>query len=245
MTLTDIPAFLLAVLAAWLGLSLLLRDSHDRVTRAFAWLSLHLTLYGLTTALAPLSTDSATARMLLQMQAIESVVLPPVFLHFIMRLVSGEFPPRQRCVLGLFYAIGVGMGLYALVGPGMLQEPTILRFPSGPLTWIWVLQRALPLIFALALMFLGYRRAGGDDLARRRRLMFGISAGVGAIGALIATASKTLVMRRRLLRKRSAIGMTRFGTLSRRPASAREFVAGGSPSSESAVGSTPSIVGAS
>ncbi len=192
MQLTDLPAFLLAVLAAWLGLSLLLRDSRDRVTRAFAWLSLHLTLYGLATALAPLSADVTTARILLQLQAVESVLLPPVFLHFIMRLVSGEFPPRQRIVLGLFYTIGVGMGLYALFGPGMIQEPTILRFPAGLLTWLWVAQRALPLILAMALMFLGYRSAGGDDLARRRRLMFAISAGAGALGALIATVSSEL-----------------------------------------------------
>lgn len=192
MQLTDLPAFLLATLAAWLGLSLLLRDSRDRVTRAFAWLSLHLTLYGLATSLAPLSLDSATARMLLQIQAIESVLLPPVFLHFLMRLAAGEFRPFHCYLLAVFYTLGGGMGLYALLGPGMTQEATILRFPAGFLTWAWVFQRAIPLILALVLMYRSYRRAGGDDLARRRRLMFGISAGVGAGGALIATVSSEL-----------------------------------------------------
>ena len=47
MTLDLLPAFLMAVLACWLGLSLLVRSPLDSPTRAFAWLCLHLTLYGL------------------------------------------------------------------------------------------------------------------------------------------------------------------------------------------------------
>ncbi len=192
MQLYDLPAFVLAVLASWLGMSLLLRDARDRVTRAFAWLSLHLTLYGLTTALAPISGSAAVSHGLLQIQAIESVLLPPVFLHFIIRLVSGDLSVRARIALGLFYTTGSLMGLYALFGLGMLQEPTILRYPVGLLTWLWVAQRALPLILALTLMYLGWQRANGDDLARRRRLMFAISACVGVAGALVATISSEL-----------------------------------------------------
>lgn len=187
----DLPAFLLAVLATWLGMSLLLRDARDRVTRAFAWLSLHLTLYGLATTLAPLSGDPQIARVLLQIQVVESVLLPPVFLHFIMRLVVGGFSGWPKWALSLFYATGAALGLYALLGAGMVQEPTIMRFP-GWLAWAWVAQRAFPLVLALSLMYLGWRQAGGDDLARRRRRLFMISAGVGVAGALIATASSEL-----------------------------------------------------
>lgn len=193
MDFNQLPTFLLAVLAAWLGLSLLLRDARDRVTRTFAWLSLHLTLYGLTTALAPQTTSATVARMLLQVQAIESVLLPPVFLHFIMTLIDPDPQSRrQQYALIGFYASGVLLGLFALFSPDMVQEADILRFPSGPVTWLWVLQRALPLMLALFLMYRSYRRAGGDDLARRRRLMFAISAAMGAAGGLIATVSSEL-----------------------------------------------------
>jgi DNA-binding SARP family transcriptional activator/GAF domain-containing protein len=192
MQLLDIPAFLLAALAAWLGMSLLLRDPRDRVTRAFAWLSLHLVLYGLATSLAPATASPRVAYLLLTVQAIESALLPPAFLHFIIRLISGRFPPRDLWALAFFYASGAGLALYALLGPGMIAEQTIMRFPPGLMTWWWVLQRGLPLILALALMYHRFRGAGGDDLARRRRAMFAISAWVGVAGALIATVSSEL-----------------------------------------------------
>ena len=48
----------MAVLACWLGLSLLVRAPRDRPTQAFAWLCLHLTVYGLTIVLPDL-TDAA------------------------------------------------------------------------------------------------------------------------------------------------------------------------------------------
>ncbi len=41
----------MAVLACWLGLSLLVRAPRDRAARAFAWLCLNLALYGLTIAI--------------------------------------------------------------------------------------------------------------------------------------------------------------------------------------------------
>jgi DNA-binding SARP family transcriptional activator/GAF domain-containing protein len=190
---TQLPVFALAVLASWLGLSLLLRDPRDRVIQLFAWLSLHLTVYGLATALAPLTAAAGTARALLSLQAVESVLLPPVFLHFIVELTrDGRIASWARAALALSYLAGAGMAAYALAGPGMMQEPDILRFPAGPLTIAWVGQRALPLLLALALVGRHVWRGGGDDLARRRRLLLAVSALVGVSGALVATVASEL-----------------------------------------------------
>ncbi|HEU5088526.1 MAG TPA: hypothetical protein VFT99_13815, partial [Roseiflexaceae bacterium] len=150
---TLFPVFALAVLAAWLGLSLVVRNPRDGVTRAFGWLSLHLTIYALMTALAPLTASAQVARGALAVQALESVVLPPVFLDFILAVRAPQHRRRwQRVVLWAFYVVGALMAAYALFGPGMIQERAILRFPPGLLAWLWVAQRALPLLLALALM---------------------------------------------------------------------------------------------
>src|SRR5262245_8752784 len=194
MSLELLPAFLMAVLACWLGLSLLVRAPGDRPTRAFAWLCFHLTLYGLTTLLPEL-TASPSARSSLQLvQVVETVLLPPVFLHFIIELVAdGRVPPWQWATLGLFYAVGLAMAGYAIVFPDRMEALAgSLRFPDGAPLALWTAQRALPMLLALLLMFFSYRRAGGDDLERRRRALFALSSVVGVIGALWATAARNL-----------------------------------------------------
>lgn len=187
-----LPAFLMAVLACWLGLSLLVRAPRDRPAQAFAWLCLHLTLYGLTIFLPSLSR-SAEARYLMEIvQAIETVLLPPVFFHFIMILVGDGRPPLwQRAAMVFFYAVGLAMAGYVLFGTMRATASGALRFPAV-LTAPWLAQRSLPLLAALLLMFLSYRRAVDDDLERRRRAWFALSAVVGVIGALWAALGRDL-----------------------------------------------------
>ena len=61
MLMATMVGLMTAVLACWLGLSLLVRAPRDRPTQAFAWLCLHLTIYGLTTVL-PAAQATSTAR---------------------------------------------------------------------------------------------------------------------------------------------------------------------------------------
>ena len=193
MNFSILTPFLLAAIGSWLGLSLLLRDARDRATRAFAWLSLNLALYGLTTALAPLSASPQVIQALLTVQVIETLLLPPIFMHFILTLIDSNLRPRwQNYLLYCCYILGAAMALYALFGSGMQQERDIMRFPPGVLSWLWVVQRAVPISVALALMVQHYLQAGGDDLARRRRLLFAVSAALGVFGTLIATALSEL-----------------------------------------------------
>ncbi|MEO7912650.1 MAG: BTAD domain-containing putative transcriptional regulator [Roseiflexaceae bacterium] len=190
MSLTVLPAFLMAVLACWLGLSLLVRAPRDRPTQAFAWLCLHLTMYGLTIVLPDL-TDAAPVQHVLELiQLVETLLLPPVFFHFIMVLVSdGPAPLWQYVALITGYASGLALAGYAFLGAMIARPNGALFFPT-PLLLPWTLQRALPMLLALLLMFLSYRRAVGDDLERRRRALFMLSAVVGVVGALWATAAR-------------------------------------------------------
>jgi DNA-binding SARP family transcriptional activator len=191
MTLDLLPAFLMAVLACWLGLSLLVRSPRDRAAQAFAWLCLNLTLYGLTIVLARLARAPDAGPTLNRLQLVETALLPPVFLHFIM-LVAGvrRLLALQRGVLALSYAVAAGLAGYALLGqaPSLAEQPP--RFPGFPLTVVWAAQRALPLLLAIVLTWISYRQAGDDDLERRRRAMFALAAVVGVAGALWATATR-------------------------------------------------------
>lgn len=191
MALDLLPAFAMAVLASWLGLSLLVRAPRDRAARLFAWLCLNLTLYGLSVTLAGIS-ESDTVRLTLRyVQVIETVMLPPVFLHFIL-VIADVQPARvaQRAALLLFYVVGLVMSGYALSSPDMLVTPGSVRFPPGPLTWLWMAQRVVPLLLALALVAVSYRRAGDDDLERRRRAIFGIAALIAVSGAILASIAR-------------------------------------------------------
>src|SRR5689334_20295155 len=93
---TVLPAFLMAVLASWLGLSLLVRAPRDRPAQAFAWLCLNLTLYGVSIVLPNISQAEGPRQLMAQIQLIETVLLPPVFPHFISVLVGDGPPPRWQ-----------------------------------------------------------------------------------------------------------------------------------------------------
>ncbi|HEX5692436.1 MAG TPA: hypothetical protein VFX76_20615, partial [Roseiflexaceae bacterium] len=144
MTFELLPAFLMAVLACWLGLSLLVRVPRDRTAQVFAWLCLNLTLYGLTIVLGRLTAAPDVVPMLNRLQLAATALLPPVFLHFMMRVAA---VPRlltiQRGVLWVSYFVGSALALYAMVGvaPQLSELPP--RFPGGLLAIIWTANRAL------------------------------------------------------------------------------------------------------
>jgi DNA-binding SARP family transcriptional activator len=193
MTLDLLLAFLMAVLACWLGLSLLLRAPRDRSAQVFAWLCLNLTLYGLTIVLSQIARAPAAMPTLSRLQLVATVLLPPVFMHFMMQ-VAGEQRARgaQRAALALSYAVGAALAGYAVFGgaPELVGQPP--QFPGAGLTALWTAQRALPLLLALALTGLSYRHAAADDLQRRRRTLFAIAAVVAVTGALWATATRNI-----------------------------------------------------
>ena len=124
-----IPAFFMAVLACWLGLSLLVRAPRDRPTQAFAWLCLHLTVYGLTIVLPDLTDAAAVRRVLELIQLIETLLLPPVFFHFIMVLVAdGPAPWWQYVALIAGYVSGLALTGYALLGEMTVRPDGVLFF---------------------------------------------------------------------------------------------------------------------
>ncbi|HMO58591.1 MAG TPA: BTAD domain-containing putative transcriptional regulator [Roseiflexaceae bacterium] len=188
MPINTIPIFSMAVLACWLGLSLLVRTPQQRQTQLFAWLCLNLTLYGLTAVLPQFTTAPEVALVLLRLHTAESVLLPPIFLHFLALLVArNPFPAWQRVIGAAFYILSFTLALYALVAPGMqLIERAgwaTLRFPAGPLVLAWAIVRIIPLLLGLLVLIIGYRRTN-DTFARRRLALVALAALTGVGGAL-------------------------------------------------------------
>jgi DNA-binding SARP family transcriptional activator len=200
-----LPDALLVVVTSWLGLSLLVRAPHDRGSRVFAWFCLHLVLYGLSNLLPQLTSSEEVARLLSRGQLITSTLASIVFLHFITVLTApppGTPPPWQRWIVAGFYAAGVLLGLYALLGPLPAPEQSAAswarwgdpRFPAGPLSWAWIGLRVLPLLVALALMMLAYRSAPRDAQERRLRRIFLFTSLVGVVGALAVVAAREMTL---------------------------------------------------
>lgn len=191
MTLELLPAFLMAVLACWLGLSLLVRSPRDRAARAFAWLCLNLVLYALTSVISYLPHAPEIGPTLSRLQLFETALLPPIFLHFIVLVAQVRaIRPIQWSTVIVAYIVGVLLAAYALLGSHKSLISVPPRFPEGSFTVIWTVQRAVPLLFALFLTFMSYWQAGGDDLERRRRALFAIAAVIAVLGALWATATR-------------------------------------------------------
>ena len=193
MPLDLLPAFLMAALACWLGLSLLVRSPRDRAARSFAWLSLHLTIYALAIVLGRLTRSPLIVQPVVhRIEIVEIVLLPPVFLQFIIVITAVPRLVRfQQIALIVAYAVGIAMAIYALLSPYMiLISPP--RYPEGPLVLVALLQRAVPLLFALALTLLRYRQASDDHQERQRRGVFAIASLIAISGALLASVAREL-----------------------------------------------------
>ncbi|MBC8163778.1 MAG: hypothetical protein H7Z42_21430, partial [Roseiflexaceae bacterium] len=113
-----IPAFLMGVLAAWLGLSLLARSPREAATRSFALLCLNLSIYGLAIVLGRTSVEPGVQAIAQRVEVAESVLLPVFWLQFIM-VVSDthRLAVLRRAALPSAAALGGALALFALFAP--------------------------------------------------------------------------------------------------------------------------------
>lgn len=185
------PAFLMGVLAAWLGLSLLARAPRDRAAQTFAWLCLHLTIYGLAVVISRITAAPGVRAIMERIEIVETVVLPPVWLLFIHVVVETQrFERLRQAALVFFSLTGAALAGYALFSPDMNLASTPPRFPNLPLVVASLLQRVVPLSFSLWLVFDSYVLAGEDQTERKRRGFFAVAVLIAVVGAFLASAAR-------------------------------------------------------
>ena len=188
-----IPAFLMGVLAAWLGLSLLVRAPRNPAAQAFSLLCLNLTIYGLAIFLGRVSVNPATREIMHRVEIVETVILPPIWLLFINIVADTQRLRRlRRLAVLLFAASGAALAAYALFSPQMDVLATPPRFPSPVLTALSLVQRGFPLALSLWLVLRNYTLAGADRGEHRRRGFFALAVAIAVFGALLASAAREL-----------------------------------------------------
>jgi DNA-binding SARP family transcriptional activator len=177
---------LTAVLAAWLGLTVLTR-SRSSAAHVFGFLSLALLAWSSSVIVQRLSTSPSVAQSWNGVEELAAALVIPATEHFSLVIATeGHHSRRQVRALTLAYILNV---LFVL--PGVLDRghPVAISPPNvglGPipgevLGWAWILTRLATLLAAAWWLTDAFRRTRRDD-PRRRQL--GITLATVAIGAL-------------------------------------------------------------
>ena len=186
-----VPAFVMGVLAAWLGLSLLVRAPRDPAAQAFALLCLNLTIYGLTIVIGRMSIEPEVRGVMHRIEIAETVILPPIWLLFINIVAdTRRFAALRRAALLIFGALGVMLALFALFSPQINVDATTPRFPTPWLVALSLLQRILPLLLSGWLVLRSYTLTGDDPAERGRRRFFARAVLIAITGAFLASAAR-------------------------------------------------------
>lgn len=186
-----LPAFFMAILACWLGLSLLVRSPRNPEAWIFAWLCLHLMVYGLTISLGQLTTSEPVRATIYRLQLVSIALLPPVFLHFITNVIALPLFRRIRHIsLILFYTVGVILIGYALFSDQVILTGEAPRFQGEIITIVALLHRIVPLTLAVILAGFSYQLTTSDNQERRHRAFFAIASLIAVIGAFLASVAR-------------------------------------------------------
>src|SRR5436309_1079374 len=138
-----VPDFLIAVLAAWLGASVVMRTPRHYGSRIFGLLTLLTALWTVSRVLWRLTGDQAIRRELMSAEAALGTLVPPALLHCVLAFTGGR-PWRwpQRLAVYLGYGLGIVVGVANALD---LDHPIAVRPPQrqfggipGPeLGWGW------------------------------------------------------------------------------------------------------------
>lgn len=184
-----LPDLLIAVIATWLGATVVARAPRYYVARVFGLAMALATLWSGSRVISQLTDDDAVRRFLTAVEVGMAALAPAVLLHFALAYChSGRWRPTQRATLGLAYGAGLVVTLQGLIDrqhPLSLQHPhPLLGLPGQPIIWGWIALRAMILLATLWWSWRAWRAA--TDGARRARLVLLLLAlGMAALGVLV------------------------------------------------------------
>ena len=181
---------LTAILATWLGVTVITRARGLHASRVFAWLTLLLATWSTAIVVERLSSDPAVGRAFHGIEDVTAFLLPAATLHIVLVFTVEGWPSRfQRAALMASYAICSLAGLQALIDPThpiAVDAPRleILGIPGSVLGWAWIAVRVG--IFALAIWW-SYRAFVGAKGDRARRGQTGAAMATVAVAAVGGT----------------------------------------------------------
>lgn len=180
-----------AILATWLGLTVISRARHRRGAVVFSLLCAYLVTWSVAIIVQRLTSDTSVIRPLNAVEDVAAFLLPAGTLHIALALsVEGRRSTLQRAVLGTTYAICVAMAIGAVFFPDSQFSVTPPHFevagiPGQVFGWAWIAARIAIFGCAVGWIWASLRRSG-DDASRRRSLLAALATvAVGAVGAVI------------------------------------------------------------
>ena len=184
------PDYVLVVVAAWLGATVLARSPRKAGAGLFALLSLVVAVWAAAWIVRRLSTVDEVSAFAGSVTAIAGSLLPALLVHLVLVLGGTRtWSTVQRVVVGFAYVVAVTFGLAAALapenrafGPGVV----ILGVPGPAIDWLWVAFRVG--ILGLAAWWIwAAQRSGGREHAGSQLLivfgavLFGAAGGAAAI----------------------------------------------------------------
>lgn len=181
---------LTAILATWLGVTVVTRARGLHASRVFAWLTLLLAAWSTAIVVERLSGDPTVDRIFNDVEDITAFLLPAATLHIVLVFTVEGWPSRfQRGVLLASYAICALAGLQAVIDPAhpiAVDAPHLELYgiPGLIVGWAWIAVRIAIFLLAIWWSYSAFVEARGD---RARRGQTGAAMATVAIAALGGT----------------------------------------------------------
>ncbi|TMB56148.1 MAG: hypothetical protein E6J47_05630 [Chloroflexi bacterium] len=180
-----------AILATWLGLTVITRAGRRPGAAIFGLLCLYLVAWSVSIVVERLTDDPSTLRSLRAVEDVSAFLLPAGTLHIALTLaVEGRRSFLQQAVLVTTYLVCGAMAIGAIFFPDQKFAVTPPHFEvpgiSGEVFgWAWIAARIA--IFLAALLWISIALGGaGGDRARRRQLVAALATvAMGALGGVI------------------------------------------------------------
>lgn len=182
---------LAAILATWLGLTVLSRAPRERAPRVFAWVSLLLVAWSVAILIERTTSAPAVAQRLNALEDVAAFLLPAAALHIILAFAAeGPYPIWLSGALTVAYGVGAVLGIQQIFDPGhpLSVEPPRLEpsWISGVvLAWAWIGFRIAVFALAVAVAARAYAGAGEDRSRRNQTLAALVTIALAAVGGTL------------------------------------------------------------
>ncbi|HEY8598423.1 MAG TPA: histidine kinase N-terminal 7TM domain-containing protein, partial [Thermomicrobiales bacterium] len=176
---------LIALLATWLGATVVARTPRDRVARAFGLMMALAATWSLTRIVWRLTGDDTVRQTMAHAEVVLAELAPATVLSFVLAYLQRRPRGAQLVLLTLATVAGLAVGLAAIIAPDRPISPTdperLFGGTAGAVVaWGWIAFRALVLALAFWWTWRAWRRAARDEVRHRQLLLVLVAIGLGA-----------------------------------------------------------------
>jgi GAF domain-containing protein len=183
--------FLVAVLAAWLGATVLSRTRREYPQLVFGVLTLLAATWGISRVIYRVSGDGSIRAVSDSVTAGVATLLPAALLHMVLAYTVGRRTSRaQLAVLVAAYASGLVIGYLSVSDRTRaiaISEPNrgLLGVSGIVVGWGWIIARAAVMAMAIWWAWRAWRAEGADGLRRGQLTATLAAVSCGAIGGIV------------------------------------------------------------